>query len=305
MRYKIAALNIPVLLIAFCISVVTWYAITIDERTEMQLTVKLDYNNIPKDLIITSGLVDSIKVTLRGPRALLANHSTEKPYMINLSHLQRGENLIPFTQPGWDSKFRAFEVLSVSPAQATIVAETLVERNVPIRPQILTTLHASAFKVQDISVSPNTALLRGPESSIANTDHLMLDIRVNAKEQPGTYTKNYPLITGKPQTTVSPTSIAVTYTVSSQRTRIHMQRNILINGPENIYAVTPQYVQFEVEAPEALVGNTSYLEQVEARLTPPILEPEQSTTGTVTLFLPDGMTIVTPVQEVVTVKRLK
>ncbi len=305
MRYKLASINIPVLLISFCLASITWYSITIDERTEMQLEVFLDYTNVPKNLIITGGLLDSITVNVRGPKALLKSHDPKQRHVIDLGHLLKGQNIIPFAQPGWNNKFRAFEVLHVSPAQMIVETDTLLERNVPIRPQILTTLHASAFKVQNISVSPNTALLRGPEKAIEAVDHLMLDVRVDTKAQPGTYTKSFPLITHQAQATVTPSIIAVTYTVTSQRTRINMQRRVRINGPSTNYSVSPEYINFVVEVPEALADDISYLEKAEARITPPLLEPQQQAMGKATLILPDGMTLVHPMEEAITITRLK
>ncbi len=304
MRSSIFGINIPILLVSFCIAVGAWYAITVKERTDMQLTVQLDYENIPQNLVIIDGLVTEVSVHIRGPRTLLKSHDARKPYLVDLSDLVKGKNVIPFVQPTFENgSFRAFEILDISPAQMIVYTDTYLERNVPIKAKLNSSFHSSAFKVTDISISPNTALVRGPEQTVSKIPSLTLDLQVDAKEGPGTYTKKFPLVTEKALTSVMPSLVSVTYTVASQRAKILLEEKVLISGDVKSYEVSPQNMQLEVEVPEALVKNTSYLNGLTVRVTPPLLEAGQSAKVKATITLPEGMTLITKTQPTFTITR--
>ncbi len=288
---RFTSINFPILFLSFCIAVGTWYAITIHGLMDMDMEVQLDYNNIPHGLVITGGLVDSIVVTVRGPKALLESRGSQRAYVMDLSMLRKGKNIVPFSSPKWEHRFRAFEFLEISPNQMTVYADNLMERNVPIKTTLDTALHSSAFKVTNLTTAPNTALIRGPEKIIAQMDSVILDVHVDAGEKPGDYSKTLPLVSGKQQVSITPSNVAVRYTVVSKRTKVSIEEEVLINGAEDAYIVSPSRIRLEVEVPEALARNTSYLDGVEVRLTPPLLEPGQSAQGSVNIHLPEGMSI--------------
>ncbi len=307
MRSKtFTSLNFSVLCISLCLGTFLWYAITINDRMDMQVEIKLEYKNIPKNLIITEGLVDTITTVVRGPKALLQSHNTQRTHIFDLSTLRKGKNVIPFAAVSPQGKYRAFEVLSVSPGQMIVYTDSYMERNVPIKAKLINPLHSSAFKVTNITTSPNTALIRGPEKTVSKMGSLTLDVRVSAEEQPGTYTKNFPLITDKPQTSVTPTSVAVQYTVASKRTTLHIEKKIIINGAVGSYIVEPTTVQLHIELPEALTKNSSYLNGIEVRLTPPLLELNQSAVVRTDIILPEGISLIKePQSQDITVTRVK
>ncbi len=305
MRSNFYGVNIPILLLSLCMAVVAWYTITVKERTDMQLDVRLEYVNIPDNLIITEGLIHKVSVHLRGPKTLLAGHDTRKPYLIDLSDITKGKNIIPFIQPQFEEgTFRAFEVLDITPPQMIVFTDTLLERNVPIKEKLATSFHSSAFKVQDIHISPSTALIRGPEQTITKIKSIPLELQVDAKEQPGTYTKKFPLVASEVQTSITPALVSVTYTVASQRTSLKLNPKVAISGDPNSYTLSPQSLSLEVEVPEGLAKNTSYLKGLVVRVTPPLLETGQSAKVKATLTLPEGMTLLKTPEQVFTITRL-
>ncbi len=299
MRSSIYGVNIPILLISLCMAVFAWYAITVKERTDMQLDIKLDYANLPSNLIITEGLIHEVSVHIRGPRTLLVGNEARKPYIIDLSDLVKGKNIVPFVTPNFnEGSFRAFEVLEITPPQMIVYVDTLLERNVPIKTTLSSNFSASAFKVQDISISPTTALIRGPEKTIMHIKSLPLELFVDPSEGPGTYTKKFPLVVSELQTSITPNFVSVTYTVATQRVRLKLSPKVIISGEANSYTLSPQNLEVEVEVPEGLVKNHSYLRSLVVRVTPPLLESGQSAKVKANLTLPEGMTLIkNPMQE--------
>ncbi len=304
MLSSITRINFPLLLLSLCIAVTSWYAITVKERVDMHLKVYIDYNNVPKHLIVTEGLVNEVTVQVRGPKTLLQSHDTKTTYAIDLSHLEKGKNIISFLQPDFSKgNFRAFEVLEISPPQAIVMTDTLLERNVPIKATIDTVLHSSAFKVKDMTISPSTGLLRGPEKIVSKVHSLPLELHMDTKEAAGTYTKKFPLVSTIEQSSVTPSFVSVTYTVTTKRTRVTVEKKVQVNGEPDRYMLSPQNLTVEVELPEGLAKNKSYLNGLAIRVTPPLLEEGQSATVQSQVSLPEGMTLITPPSQKVTITR--
>ncbi len=293
MRFNLSSIkniNYPILLLAIFMATTSWYVISIRDRMDIQLKVILDYTNIPRSLVVTSGLINEVDVHLRGPKALLQSSAARRAtHAMDMSQLREGKNIIPFSPPSWEESYRAYEILEVKPSHLVVYAETVQERAIPIHPIVDVALDMAAFTVKDIVVNPSSALVRGPESIVQEISQLKLDLRIDPTEKPGTYEKVFPLITGIAQTSVSPNQVNVTYTVASKRTHIRLEKMVEINGPQGDYSISPQRVRFSVELPESLKDDAEYLSQVEVRVTPPLLEIGQKATVPASFSLPSGM----------------
>ncbi len=304
---NIKNINFPILLISFIIAIGAWYIITISERTDVYLHVLLDYQNAPENLVVIDGLIPSIDVQIRGPKNLLTGENSRNPsIVVDLSNLQIGKNVRPFAKEAWGNQYRAFEVLEMEPTHLVIETEPVLKRSVIIVPQLDVKLDDDSFKVVDINLSPSTALVKGPQSTVQAIKTLDLDLRIDPKEKAGTYTKNFPLVVAQRFTDVTPNSIKVTYTVASKRARINLEKRVSINGPVNNFVVDPQEVQFEAEIPEGLLKDTEYHNRAMARVTPPLhLDIGQSAPVTLTYNLPDGMTLVDDSPRTIVITRVQ
>ncbi len=290
---RLKEVNYPILIIALIMAMISWYVISIRDRMDIQLKVILDYTNIPRNLVITSGLINEVDVHLRGPKALLQSSAARRAtHAMNLGQLREGKNVIPFSPPSWEESYRAYEILEVKPSHLVLYVEKVQERAIPIQPILDVALDTDAFTVKDIVLYPSSALVRGPEATVQDIAQVRLDLRIDPTQKAGTYEKTFPLITGIAQTTVSPSHVRVTYTVASTRTRISLNKEVVINGPQGDYTIVPKTVKFMVDLPESLKKDSKYLAQAEVRVTPPLLEVNQNATVPVRFSLPSGMTIV-------------
>lgn len=76
---------------------------------------------------------------------------------------------------------RAFELVDVQPPRIVITADTLAERSVPIRAVLESPLRSGALTVENVTVSPASVTLRGPEGVISSINNLPLGIRLDPK----------------------------------------------------------------------------------------------------------------------------
>ena len=96
------------------------------------------------------------------------------------------------------------------------------------------------------------------------------------------------------------------YTITSGRTVVSRRCKISVEAQNaSQFTVEPSHVEVMVEVPEALARNTSYLKRLEVMVVPPALEPGQKGTAEPRIQLPEGMTILNPSFDSVTITRKK
>ena len=256
------------LLVAFAVAVGMWYVVSVRDRLEVQLEVGIEYNGIPSGLVVTDGLVSKVQVRLRGPEILLRSISSRSlTEAINLSNIKKGTTIVPLTSDNMGPSLRAFELVDVQPPRIVITADTLAERSVPIRAVLESPLRSGALTVENVTVS-------------------LLDT-------PSLVTSN-------------PASAKVQYTITSGRTVVSRRCKISVEAQNaSQFTVEPSHVEVMVEVPEALARNSSYLKRLEVMVVPPALEPGQKGTAEPRIQLPEGMTILNPSFDSVTITRKK
>ena len=293
-------------LVAVLAAVSMWYVVSVRERLEAQLDVTLDYYGIPANLVITDGLVNKAVVRLRGPETLLRSATQDKLIQaVNLSHIKKGVTVVPLTTEHLGPVFRAFELIDVQPPRVVITADTLVERAVPVRLTVDSPLRNGALTVENAKVIPATVTLRGPESVVQTISHVPATIMADPKAAGSTVHVTMTLDTPSLVTAVPPT-VKVQYSITSGRTAVDQRCKIEVSAENpRLYKVEPEELILSVEVPDALAKNARYLGQLEATVSPPDLDEGESSRVEVRFRLPEGMTLLNPGTEEVTVSRKK
>lgn len=292
------------LLISVLAATGMWYVVSVRDRIEAQFEVSIDYFGIPKNLMVTDGLINKLTVRLRGPETLLRSISQQHlNQQVNLSDIKKGVTIVPLAAENLKGTFRAFEIMDIQPPRIVVKADIVLERSVPVKPVITSPLRSGALTVDNVSVSPATVTLRGPEGVINEISSVKLPILLDPKAAGQTVNQTMPLDTPSLVTSV-PSSVKVQYTITSGRAVISRRCHVMVssNTPED-YTVEPQELQLLIEVPEALARSNGYLAKLLASVTPPALKNGESTAVQVHYRLPEGMTIVPPVIEEVTVSR--
>lgn len=294
------------MLLAVLVAVVMWYGVSVSDRLETQMEVNIDYYGIPPNLVVTDGLVSKITVRLRGPEALLRSIPQQwLTHAVNLSDIKKGVTIVPLSGDSLGSNYRAFELVDVQPPRIVVKADTLLERSVPLRAIVDSPLRGGALTVENVSVSPATVVLRGPEGVLSDISSVPLTIMLDPKAAGTTVHQTITLDTPS-LVTASPSSVRVQYTITSGRTVVSRRCNVELAGENRRqYTVQPEEVTVLVEVPEALSASARYLGQIEVSVTPPSLEPGQSKKAELRFRLPEGMTLLNPATEEVTVFRKK
>ncbi len=296
-------LHVVSILISVCIATAMWYMVSVRDRIEMQIDVNMDYIGIPKNLIVTDGLIKKITVRIRGPEALLRNvNSPHLSHQINLSHIKKGVSIVPLTAEKLSGYYRAFDVLDVQPPRIVVKADLIVERMVPVQPQLKSSLRKGAVTVSDVSVTPSSVTVRGPESVVADITSLRLPIDIDARASGSAVEQTLPLDSPS-LVTLTPNNVRVNYTVTSKRVSVDHRYTVEVSSdtPDD-FVVTPERVTLAVEVPENLANNKGYLNGLRLSVIPPVdLNEGDSVELPVHYRTPDGMVVLKPLLETVRV----
>lgn len=296
--------NGPVLLLAFSMAMVMWYTVTVRDRLEAQLEIRLDYKGIPDNLMVTDGLINKVTVRLRGPAALIRGINPQSLIqVVNLTSLKKGNNVIPLISEDWRPAFRAFEVVEVMPSRLIIQADTLAERNLPVQPMLRSPLGNTAITVDHIVIDPSKILVRGPETAVNALKAVPLTIPVDASAAPGQITQTLPLDVPV-QVSATPSTVRVSYSVVSGRIEMRLERLVGMAAlDKRAYVVTPHSFTLYVEVPEALAKSSTYMDKARLTVAPPTMEPGEHVSVPLRVDLPEGMTLLEALPVEVTVTR--
>lgn len=298
--------NYLVALVAILIAVCMWYFVRVGEQMETQLDVNLDYSGIPPNLVVTSGLVNSISVRLRGPAVLIRSIPKEmRNHIINLSMIKKGKTPVPMGGEDLLAVYRAFDVIDIQPPRIEVVADTLVERSVPVHTVFDSPLGEDAILVENLTVKPSMVTIRGPESTINQHPDIRLVIHLDPKAADVIVDETKILDTPS-FVTANPPSVRVGFRITSGREVIPRICTIELAGKNTAnYKVEPEELTLLVEVPKLMVKDESYLKKIKLVASIPQLEPGASQSMPIRAELPDGTTLTKALTEDVLVSRIK
>jgi YbbR domain-containing protein len=159
------------LLLSLVAAFVLWNSVARERREHISVRgvrASLTLVNIPRELVITSSVPETVSVQLRGPlsRALDARSPVE--VLLDLSSARPGMQTFPIEDRDIQVPPEV-EVVSVEPAEITFELERLETAVLPIRP-LLDGSPAPGFVVGQVRVAPAQVTVQGPGSLLAALD---------------------------------------------------------------------------------------------------------------------------------------
>lgn len=295
------------MIVAIAVAAAMWYVVSQRGRIEGEVAVNVTYNDIPPDLIVTKGLVNTLSVRLRGPEALMSAILHKRlTYAISLANITNGYNFVPIPSEHLSPELRAFDIIDVHPPYIELTAGIVKERVVPVEVEFEPPIPEEEYRVEPIKITPSRVTLRGPENVIMVKE---LDKRV-AKVQldqlvPGPHDRPVQLYTPS-FVTASPSSVRVAFTITAIKETISRRRSVHIaQDATHHYSVEPKEVELKVEVSVAQAKSRNYLDGIKASVTPPALEPGESRKVKVDIELPEGAKLLSSSPEEVKITRLK
>ena len=184
-------LKILSLFLAFAV----WLFVSAPRRErviERALGAPLSLVNMPRNLLITTTVPDTISVRVRGRVSdvrALSSQNLEVP--LNLGGLVPGDTTVNIP-PQAINVPPQIEVVSIDPTKVRFRAEELRQKVVPIRPFLVGQPHAG-FVTGDPTIAPETALVSGPASQIQHLSEVATE-RIIMTGRTDTFTQNVAVV---------------------------------------------------------------------------------------------------------------
>ncbi len=145
-----------------------WYALAAERSENISvrgMRATLTLVNMPADLVLTSGVPDSVSVQLRGPLSRALDPTTSLELLVDLSDARPGSLTYRLGESDL-SLPREVELVSVDPTTVTIELERLRSRYIAVEPVVEGT-PAPGFELVRVRVAPVQIAVQGPDSRLS------------------------------------------------------------------------------------------------------------------------------------------
>ncbi len=162
----------PVLfLVSVLAAFLLWYVLSAQRTREISVRgvrAQLTLVNIPSNLVLVSGVPDTVSVQLRGPLSRALDPRAPLEVLLDLSNARPGTNSYPINASDIPLPPEV-EVVSVEPAAISLELERRQTLSVAVRP-IVEGVPAVGFVLTSVRVMPEQVAIQGPESRLDGID---------------------------------------------------------------------------------------------------------------------------------------
>jgi YbbR domain-containing protein len=202
-------------IVALFLAAVLWFFVTsprLEPVSERAFAAPLSVVRMPRDLVITTQLPDTVSVRLRGRASDLRSLSSQNlEVTLDLSWAQGGEATITL-RPQAINVPPEVEVISVDPNKLRFHIEQLRQRVVRVRPFLVGQV-PDEFVAGQPTVEPDQVLVSGPGSQIRNTSEVATE-RIIMSGRTDTFTQSVGVVSDSPLVRViQPLTVLVTVPV--------------------------------------------------------------------------------------------
>ena len=160
--------------IAFALVLVLWGFIAGQQRTEMWLTVPLEYRNIPTNMEMVGEWINKVEVGIRGLRGVISGLSQDQVRAhIDLFQGLRGLNFVRLTPDNIRIPVGT-EITKINPSAVRIRLEEVKTRFVQVRAQFIGKL-VKPLHLGTVLIEPPGVVLQGPESLLAKVREVLTE----------------------------------------------------------------------------------------------------------------------------------
>lgn len=210
--------NATLMLVALFLAFVVWFVVSAPRRemvSERAFEVPLSLTGMPRELIITTPMPDTVSVRLRGRVSdLRALSSKNLEVTIELGWAQPGEATVTI-RPQAINVPPEIEVVSIDPKKMQFRIEQLRQRVVPIR-VFLVGQPPEGYVTGDPSAQPPVALVSGPVSQVRNLNEVATE-RIIMTGRTETFVQSVAVVSDSPLIRViEPVATEVTVPVLAQ-----------------------------------------------------------------------------------------
>lgn len=260
--------DLQILAISFVLACSLWYIVVGRSQIEGDIPLRVEYTQLPPDLMITKGMEDEIRVRVRASAERLRSiqNDSNLVYSINLSQANVGANVFPVQIENTYTDFKGMEILSITPSYLLLETDRVLEKKVPIE-IVFTDKENDDLYIRDLSLTPSDVVLRGPKEQVENIRSVKINFDINQVENAGTYSKTVPLIL--PQNVQADKPVTkISFETWFDLVPVTMSRLVQLGKKGADFQTEPRTVNIELEIPQSKLDtfniDPAYMAQVRA-----------------------------------------
>lgn len=163
--WKLAAVGVAVLI---------WVLVASEPELASFAAVSLQYKNLPADLEISSSLIETVYLELRGPSGELRTLNTQRPAVVlDMTGARPGERTFSLGEEQVRLP-RGVHLVRAIPSQVRFDFERRAEREVPVRVRFNLDRQPD-YEVESYTVTPARVGIRGPETRVGRVASAVSD----------------------------------------------------------------------------------------------------------------------------------
>jgi YbbR domain-containing protein len=187
--------NLSLKLLSVFLAFTVWFVVSAPRRepvSERAFAAPVSLVRMPRDLVITTPVPDTVSVRLRGRVSELRSLSSQNlEVTLDLSWLSPGDAVITLS-PQAMSVPPQIDVVSMEPTKLRFHVEALRQTVVPIRP-FLVGEPPPGYVAGDPILAPDHALVSGPASQVRNVTDVATE-RIIMTGRTGTFVQNVAVV---------------------------------------------------------------------------------------------------------------
>jgi YbbR domain-containing protein len=259
--------------LSVALSFLLWLWVGAQERSEIVVSVPLEYRNLARGMEIfpEKDLVTNVNVWVKGTTNTIKNlKPNEISCWVDLSGTKAGLRNFEIGPDQVKAPY-GFSVLRITPSRISLRVEDVVSRKVPVTVR-LEGEPAIGFKVTETSVKPSEVEIRGPQSAVASVRQAVTD-SIDVSRIQGTHTETVNVgVENSLVRIAKTTSVLVSLNVSEITDVFTMRVPVLVGNTNAQVKFNPKTVRLDLVGPKTFFAQIKN-EQIQVVLDVGALEP--------------------------------
>jgi YbbR domain-containing protein len=174
-RFKSITSNISWKLLSLVVAVLLWLSVSSEPEISTFRTVPVQYKDLPSELEISSDLIESVTLELRGPAGELRDFadSQQTAVVLDMARVQPGERTFGVGAENVQLP-RGLLLVRAIPSQVRFHFERRVTREVPVQVRFSKD-PPKGYQVLGYAITPHQIRIVGPESHVRKLAHAITD----------------------------------------------------------------------------------------------------------------------------------
>jgi YbbR domain-containing protein len=161
-------------LLSLAIAFLLWIALAREPELATDISVPIEFKNMPDDLDISSGAPERVHVEIRGPSGRLTrDYLANLVVVLDLSDARSGERTFTIRAPNLNLP-AGVEFYRAVPSQITLRLDRLQVREVKVVPRY-SKAPPAGYRIKSYQVDPAKIRIRGPQDHVSQIEEVMTD----------------------------------------------------------------------------------------------------------------------------------